>query len=61
MQDNTQPLFVSSKTFARLTDTPIGTVRFWIARGVIPSVRIGGSVRIPMSALENLTAENEQE
>lgn len=49
------PIFYSPKTFARLTDTPVTTVRSWITRGVIPAIRIGGTIKIPATALEALT------
>jgi excisionase family DNA binding protein len=37
--------------YSQLTGTPAPTVYKYLASGEIPAIRIGGTVRIPVSAL----------
>ena len=48
---------MTPKEFARALRVHVRTVRRWIADGVIPVVRIKGTVRIPASALTSKALE----
>lgn len=43
---------LTPKEVARALRVHVRTVRRWIANGVIPAVKIGGTVRIPSSVIE---------
>jgi excisionase family DNA binding protein len=45
---------LSIQTFAAITDSKEPTIRSWIFRGMIPVVRLGRSVRIPIDIAENI-------
>lgn len=44
--------WMTVKEFAQATRSPISTVYYWVGEGIVPSSRIGQSIRIPRSALE---------
>jgi excisionase family DNA binding protein len=53
----TEPIFVKPARFAKLIDTSRANVYNLLARGKLRSVRIGGSIRIPIDELDRLLAE----
>ena len=46
--------YLRASDIARLTDTSIRTVRRWIASGLLPSVKVGGSRLVATADLESL-------
>lgn len=50
--DSVEPLLRVSRV-AKLVDCSRTTVYEWVASGVIPHVRIGGSIRIPAADLQH--------
>ncbi len=45
---------MSIRRFAQATDSKENTVRSWIFRGMIPVIRMGRSVRIPIEVAEKI-------
>lgn len=48
------PRYLSVYRVAEHMDVCVATVYRWISEGHLPAVRVGGTLRIPASALENL-------
>lgn len=51
-----EPLFYTVRETAQLTRLSAASVYRAVERGELPSVRIGGSLRIPRAAIEELLA-----
>ena len=51
---NPPPRYLSVYRVAEHMDVCVATVYRWIRAGLLPAVKIGGTYRIPVSALENL-------
>jgi len=60
METKMKPLFVRPVEAARLIGASRSKIYDMLNRGEIPSVRIAGMMRIPISALEKLAREAEQ-
>jgi excisionase family DNA binding protein len=53
--DMTGKRWMRVREFCEMTSTPIPTAYKYIAEGIVPSVRIGSTIRIPVAAaLERL-------
>ena len=52
---------ISVARLAAVLDVPAPTIRGWIARGVLRSVRIGGRRLVPVEAVEELLSRTEPE
>jgi len=52
---------ISVARLATVLDVPAPTIRGWIARGVLRSVRIGGRRLVPVEAVEELLSRTELE
>lgn len=52
MASTETPVYYTPDEFAKIVHVHPNTVRLWAREGTIPSIRMGGLIRIPASALD---------